>query len=353
MPDTTPAAGPRFAWPRIGSTERALAVVIALLCLFLALTTDTFFTLVNLLDLLNISAVNVIFAVGLLVVLIAGGIDISFAVAASVVQYLTALVLQQIGGGGWISGVLIAGGIGFLLGAFNAALIYHFRIISIVVTIATFNLFFGALMFFTQGVSIYDLPDWWTSRVVLFEMETASGWAELTLPVVVMLAVVFATWLLIRRLTIGRQLYAMGDNPEGARRVGINIAAMHYLAFGWLGITAGIAGLMQAHYAQEVVPNALYGRELDVLAAVVLGGARLGGGRGTILGAILGVALVTITQNGLNLLGVSPYAFKMIVGAVILIAITLSNSGVGDLVTAMKNSARRGAARKADSGASR
>ena len=114
--------------------------------------------------------------------------------------------------------------------------------------------------------------------------------------------------------------------------MGINIGAMHYIAFGWLGMMAGIAGLMQAHYVQEVVPNALYGRELDVLAAVVLGGARLGGGRGTILGAILGILLTAITANGLNLLGISPYAFKMIIGAIILVAITLSSGGFAKLV---------------------
>ena len=85
---------------------------------------------------------------------------------------------------------------------------------------------------------------------------------------------------------------------------------MHYPAFGWLGLMAGIAGLMQAHYAQEIVPNALNGRELDVLAAVVLGGARLGGGRGTVLGVILGIILVAVTQTGLNLLGISTYAFR-------------------------------------------
>ena len=89
---------------------------------------------------------------------------------------------------------------------------------------------------------------------------------------------------------------------------------MQAIAFGWCGMMAGIAGLMQAHIAKEVVPNALIGRELDVLAAVVLGGARLGGGRGSVLGCLLGVLLVAITQNGLNLLGVSPYAFKMVVG---------------------------------------
>lgn len=88
---------------------------------------------------------------------------------------------------------------------------------------------------------------------------------------------------------------------------------------------AGIAGLMQVNIVKEVVPNALYGRELDVLAAVVLGGARLGGGKGTILGCVLGVMFVAITQNGLNLMGVSPFAFQMIIGAAILVAISTSN----------------------------
>lgn len=319
------------------ATEFALLAVITAMCLFLSLATNKFFSLGNAFDLLNTSSVNIIFAVGLLVVLIAGGIDISFAVAASVVQYGTALILSWIGGGDWISGLLIAGGLGVLLGAFNAFLIHRFRIISIVATIATFNIYFGLLMFFTQGVSIYDLPDWLTDRVVLFEQEMADGtWAEITLPVLVMAICVLATWLLITRTTTGRQLYAFGDNPEGARRFGINIGAMQFIAFGWLGMMAGIGGLIQAHYAQEVVPNALYGRELDVLAAVVLGGARLGGGKGSVLGCVLGVLLISITQNGLNLMGVSPFAFKMIIGAIILAAITLSNTSIEKLLPFMR-----------------
>ncbi len=274
---------------------------------------------------------------GLLVVLIAGGIDISFAVAASVVQYVVALTLARIGGGDWLSGLTIAAATGILLGAINAALIYYFRIISIVVTIATFNIFFGLLMFTTNGESIYLLPDWWIKRSVLFEFQQANGiWAELKLPVLIMAICAFTTWILIRHTTTGRQLYAFGDNPEGARRLGINIVAMHFIAYGWLGMMAGIGGLVQVHYAQEVVPNALIGRELDVLAAVVLGGARLGGGRGTVLGCILGVFLVSVTQNGLNLLGVSPYAFKMIVGAIILIAVTLSNAPLAQMLVGFR-----------------
>ena len=313
-------------------TEMWLTLLLLALCALLSLATEQFFSLVNAFDLLNASAVDIIFAVGLLVVLIAGGIDISFAVAASVVQYLTAVLLDYLGGGNWLLGLLLAGGIGIGLGAINAALIHYFRIISIVVTIATFNAFFGLLMFFTRGVSIYNLPDWWTRRVILFEHQSADGvWAELRLPVLVMGCCVLATYILIRHTTIGRQLYAFGDNPEGARRLGINIAAMQFIAFGWLGLMAGIGGLIQVHYAQEVVPNALYGRELFVLAAVVLGGARLGGGRGSVAGCVLGVLLIAVTRNGLNLLGISPYAFQMIVGAIIFLAITLSNAPLGRL----------------------
>jgi simple sugar transport system permease protein len=326
---------------RAHPTETWLVIVLIGICVGLSLTAGQFFSLANFFNLLNTSSVNLIFAVGLLVVLISGGIDISFAVAASVVQYIAALFLISIGGGTWTSGLLIAAATGIALGAVNAALIHYFRIISIVVTIATFNIFFGLLMFFTRGVSIYNLPDWWIHRTVLFEYQQADGaWAELTLPVLIMAFCVVATWILIRHTTTGRQLYAFGDNPEGARRLGINIAAMHFIAFGWLGLMAGIGGLVQVHYAQEVVPNALVGRELDVLAAVVLGGARLGGGRGTVLGCVLGVFLVSVTQNGLNLLGISPYAFKMIIGAIILVAISLSNAPLGQMLAGIRQRAR-------------
>lgn len=313
--------------------ESKLLLVLILLCAGLSLTTDSFFTLVNFTSLLNNNAVNVIWAVGLLVVLIAGGIDISFAVAASVVQYLCVYAFAAIGGGNWAIGLMFAGVFGIALGLINAFLIHQFRIISIVVTISTFNAFFGLLMFFSAGRFLYNLPSWWSGRVILWEHQTASGsWAEITLPVLVMALAMLATWALIRRTTLGRQLYAFGDNPEGARRAGINIALMQAIAFGWCGMLAGIGGLMQAHITKEVVPNALIGRELDVLAAVVLGGARLGGGRGSVLGCFLGVALVAIAQNGLNLLGVSPYAFKMVVGVIILAAISLSNIDLADLL---------------------
>ena len=295
--------------------ETRLFCVIAALVLGLSLATDTFLTLGNISALLNNNAVNLIWAVGLLVVLIAGGIDISFAVASSVVQFVAAKLLIGFGGGNWVLGFALGAGLGCALGLVNAALIHGFRIISIIITIATFNAFFGLLMFFSGGRSLYNLPDWWVERIALLSHQSADGtWAELTFPVAVMAVCVLATWALIRRSNLGRQLYAFGDNAEGARRAGVNIAA-----------------ITQVNIVQEVVPNALYGRELDVLAAVVLGGARLGGGKGSVTGCVLGVMFVAIAQNGLNLLGISPFAFQMIIGAAILIAISTSNTNFSKL----------------------
>jgi simple sugar transport system permease protein len=315
--------------------EARIFIVLVVLALFLGFASPSFFSAGNIASLLNNNAVNVIWAVGLLVVLITGGIDISFAVGASVVQYLTALALLALGGGNWLLGVLFAGAFGVAIGCINATLIAGFRIISIVVTIATFNALFGLLMFTTSGKSIYNLPDWWTDRVAVLSLGDGGA---LTLPVAAMVAAMAATWFLISRTTIGRQLYAFGDNPEGARRAGVATVRMQFIAYSWMGMMAGIGGLMQVNIAQEVVPNALIGRELDVLAAVVLGGARLGGGRGSVLGCFLGVLLVAVVQNGLNLLGVSPYAFKMVIGLTILAAISLTNVG---LVARLAGGSRR------------
>lgn len=309
------------------SVEAILAILIAVIALALTAAAPGFASLQNLFDLLNGSAVNMIFALGLLVVLLIGGIDISFSVGASVVQYVTVTALMAMGGGNWLIGVALAMAVGGALGLFNAALIHGFRVVSIIITIATFNLYFGLLMYLTSGRSIYQIPDWLDARVDILSIETAGGLTRLGLPVAVVAIVALATWGLLNRTGFGRQLAGYGSNPEAAVRSGVSGWRVHLFAYGWLGAMAGLAGLMQAHLVREVVPNALYGREFDVLAATVLGGAMLGGGRGTVVGTLLGVLLLSLVQNGLNLLGVSPYAFQIVVGAIILIAITGINLG--------------------------
>jgi simple sugar transport system permease protein len=127
---------------------------------------------------------------------------------------------------------------------------------------------------------------------------------------------------LLNRTNIGRQISAMGDNADAAQRLGFHIFGLNMLVYCYMGVMAGIASLIQAQLAQSVAPTVLVGKELDVVAAVVLGGASLMGGVGTVLGTFLGLALLAILQNGIVLLGVSSYWSPFFVGLVILISVS-------------------------------
>jgi simple sugar transport system permease protein len=305
-------------------TEGLLLLVILLLGVILALASPYFLTLQNVVDLIEGFSVTTVLALGVFVVLVAGGIDISFAATASVAQYTTAYVATNYGLPAVLCiplGLLV----GVALGCLNAALIHYLRVTSIIITIATMSVYFALLMWVTGGKSIYLLPDWWSTRVVFFQTETASGdLVRITLPIVVAAGAALLTWLLMTRTAAGRQLTAMGGNVEAARRLGIDIATMHFLAYGYLGLMAGLAGMLQAHRVGESVPNAMVGGELNVLAAAVLGGASLSGGIGTVGGVLLGILLLAMLQNGLNLMGVSPYFFQIVIGLVILVSTSIT-----------------------------
>ena len=292
--------------------EVQIAAIVVLMAVFFSVMSPGFLSAGNLTTLLESYSVMAIMAAGLLVVLISGGIDISFAAIAAVTQYLVATILVQLGGN-WVVAFALAAVFGCVLGAVNALLIYYLQALSVIVTISTMTFYFAILMFVTDGKSIYDLPDWFTASISPF---------GIPFPVIVAAIVLIATAFLLNRLSIGRQIYGLGGNLEGAKRMGSNILGLQCFVYGYSGLTAGIAGLVQAHRVEEVVPNALIGRELDVLAAVVLGGASLQGGIGTVSGAILGIVLLAIVQNGLTLLGVSSYSFGFVTGLIILISVS-------------------------------
>jgi simple sugar transport system permease protein len=263
-----------------------------------------------------------ILCAGLLVVIIAGGIDISFTANAAVAQYV-ALSIANAYDIGWAGLFAIACLIGTLLGAINALVIYKLQIKSIIATIALLNVYFGLLIFFSGGSWIYVLPVWFADGISWFEFTGANGYTySINLQMLVVVIAFVLTWLLLRRTNIGRQIYAMGGNPDAAQRVGFNILALHLVVYGYLGFFAGLASVVQAQLAQTVMPNSLVGRELDVLAAVVLGGASLNGGVGSVLGTILGVTLLAMIQNGLVLVGVSSYWLQFITGLVILVSMS-------------------------------
>lgn len=312
-------------WQRLRRRpELWLLIVILLVGTLFGLAAPGFLTLPNLIDLLETYSVQAIIAMGLFVVLVSGGIDISFAATASVAQYCAALLAVRAGLPAPL--VILAGlGIGAGLGCLNALLIHYLRITSIIATISMMSVTFSLLMYFSGGRSIYDLPDWWTSRVVFYRTELASGdIVRITLPIVVMATVTLVTWVLMTRTSIGRQIYAMGGNPEAARRIGARIGMLTFFVYGYLGVLAALGGMIQAHRVGESVPNAMVNTELAVLSAAVLGGASLSGGIGTVPGVLLGIVLLAILQNGLNLLGVSSYFFQIVIGATILISTSIT-----------------------------
>jgi len=306
------------------SHEFWLLIVVAVFSLALSLTTDSFLTLQNLFDLLTSNAFVGILAAGLLVVLVAGGIDISFTATASVAQYVT-LTLANRYGLGWLAIFVLAALVGIACGLVNALFITKLRISSIIVSIATLNIFYGLLIFFSGGRYITSLPKYFRDGVWWFEYDDAAGTPyALNLQILVLAGAFLATWLLLNRTNLGRQIYAMGGNRDAAQRLGFHVFRLNCLVYGYLGLIAGIASLVQAQLAQSVTPTVLVGKELDVLAAVVLGGASLTGGVGTVFGAILGVALLAILQNGLVLIGVSSYWNQWFVGFIILCAVSIT-----------------------------
>jgi simple sugar transport system permease protein len=288
-----------------------LGIIVVMAVIFATLS-KSFLSAGNLVSLLENYSVMAIMASGLLVVLISGGIDISFAAIAAVSQYVMATVLVRMGGN-WLVAFGLSAGFGILLGVVNALLIHYLRALSVIVTISMMTFYFAILMFVTDGKSLYNLPDWFTDDLSLF---------GIPFPVVVAAIVLLVTLFLLSRLSIGRQIYGLGGNPEAAKRMGCNLLGLQCFVYGYSGFMAGIAGLVQAHRVEEVVPNALIGRELDVLAAVVLGGASLLGGIGTVSGIVLGIILLAILQNGLTLLGVSSYSFGFVTGLVILMSVS-------------------------------
>ena len=306
------------------SHEAWLAAVIVVMAAALSLASPTFLTLQNAFDLLTTYAFLGILAAGLLVVVVAGGIDISFTATASVAQYV-ALTVANGYGVGWAGLFLIAASVGVACGLFNALLVTSLRIPSIIVSIATLNIFYGLLIYVTKGRYISILPDYFSTGIFWFEFTDGRDASYgVNLQILLLVLALSATWLLLNRTNLGRQIYAMGGNPEAARRLGFHLVGLNMLVYGYMGLMAGVASLVQAQLAQSVAPTVLVGKELDVVAAVVLGGASLNGGVGTVLGTALGLALLAVLQNGLILLGVSSYWSQFFVGAVILVSVSLT-----------------------------
>lgn len=306
----------------IGQHEFWLGVLVVALAVGLTIRTDEFFTLGNLTDVATSYAILGILACGLFVVLISGGIDISFPAMTAIAQYaMASWVIAH--GGNFVLALALAMAVGLLLGLINGFLVYWLRVPAIIITIATLNLFYGLLVYATKGTWLYGFPDWFMNGICWFTFTGADGYDYgLTLPLICLGATIIFTAVLMNYTRLGRQIYAMGGNRDAASRLGLNLLKLHFYVYGYMGILAGVAAVVQAQITQSVAPNSLFGYELTVLAAVVLGGTSMSGGRGTLIGTLLGVILLAFLQNGLTLLGVSSYWHTVFSGAIILVSIS-------------------------------
>lgn len=308
--------------------EAVLGLIIVVLSLYVSSQAPSFFTYENMVNVLKASSVTGIFALGVLIVIISGGIDVSFVAIAQATQYFTVWVLlKHITGGNLIITFLIAVVMGAALGFFNGYLIDHFKMPAIIITISTQNLFYGIMYVVTRGKLLYEIPAYIRplADTKLFVQTAANGatYGISTVTILWLVLAILVSFFLKVSIT-GRTIYWVGGNTLAAERVGINIKRTTLLVWTLAGAIAGIASIAHVAVVQTVIPNSIVGTELPVIAVVILGGASIKGGKGSVSGTILGVLLFAIVSNSLTLLQISSYWYNVFTGFIIVVSIVLN-----------------------------
>ena len=303
--------------------EFLVAVTIIALVLYIGFRNPVFYTYSNIFDLLRSGTVIGIFAMGVLVVIVSGGIDVSFTAIAVFALYATTkfMVVYAPDAPIWMAFVM-ASLIGLGLGMINAFFISQFRLPTLIVTLGTLSMFHGFLLFAIGNQIIRNkLPPSMTefARMALVSIQMDRGIANLHPAIFITIVVAIFTWLLLDYTMLGRGIYALGGAREAAERAGFNINRIQYFIYGFVGLLSGVAGMTFGALNRQANPQDIVGTELNVIAAVVLGGATLTGGRGTVIGTILGVTLVVIANNSLILIGIPPVWQRVVIGIIILI----------------------------------
>lgn len=306
------------------TNNKILFITLFVLSTLLSIFTQDFLSIENIYDVINNYSMLMILACGLFVVLISGGIDISFPAMTIIAQYIMISLIQQYDIG--LFGVFItASTVGILLGLINGIIVHKLNVPSIIITISTLNIFYGGLLYITKGVWLYDFPGWFQQEFILFKQTTSDGFEYgLSFQILVAIFAILLTAVITNKLTLGRKIYALGGNKEATSRMGFNLLYLYLVVYGYMGLMAGLAGVVQSYTVQSVAPDSLLGYELTVLAAVVLGGASLSGGKGTLSGTIMGVILLAVIQNGLNLLNISSYWQTVITGGIIILSVSVT-----------------------------
>lgn len=305
--------GRRLRWQTIA--EYIIVVAIVLEAIFFAVYAPGFLSVPNLVNIALSIAVYGILAVGMTAVILTGGIDLSVGSVAALAGVLAAMIAARGDGAGFVAlAAAVSIGVGLAVGIFNGVMVAWFRVPPFVTTLAMLTICRGLAFVLTEGRSIGNLP----AGFGLFGRQVVLG---VPVPVMLMLVVFAAGWFVLRRMTFGRYVYAVGGNREAAFLAGVSVKRVTLLVYVLNGLLVGLAGLVLASRLGAGVPNAGNQYELDVIAAVVVGGTSLNGGRGSVIATLWGAVFIGVLNNGLNLAGVDPYVQRIALGAVILLAV--------------------------------
>lgn len=307
--------------------ELLMFMMLMVISFCITLITPAFLTVSNLLSIVMNNVILAIMAMGMTLVIVTAGIDVSVGSQLGFAAIFVGMLVLLPGSN--IFTVLIVGVLcGTLLGMINGILIAGAEIPAIVVSLGTMNIFRGSLLLYTNGKWVTSLPVWYTS---LYNTAVLG----IPIPIYILILVIGVTYFIAQRTRLGRSIYALGGNPVVASRVGINTGMVTLFVFAYMGALTGIASILYGAQLATVDPNAGTSFELMVIAAVVIGGANVLGGSGSLLGSLIGVMILGVLQNGIILMRIEPYWQNVVVGLTLIIAVTL------DVVNNRKNEARK------------
>lgn len=304
------------------SKECAVCFLFAVVFAVFAAQNERFASPDNLFNVARQYSEIAVVSVGLTMVIITGGIDISVGSVVGLSSVLAGVLAGQMGLNIWIAcGAALATGL--LCGAINGLVIAKLRVQPIVATLAMMTAARGLALVLSQGRSISGFPE---SFVALGQMPIVIPVVgEIPLSVPVALSVVIFGIVLLRRATFGRGVYAVGSSEEAARLSGIDVLRVKMFVYSFTGLLCGLGGIMMAARVASAVPDAGNGFEFEAITAVVMGGSSLKGGEGNIIGTIIGVALMGILRNGLELIGVPNTWQLLFLGVMLILAVLADN----------------------------
>lgn len=311
------------------NSDLLIALILVIAMVVIGLINPAFWQLSNIFSLLKSNVVIGLMALGVLLIMISGGIDVSFTAFAIAAMYLVIRTMVAIDYDGVILPFIAATAIGGLLGLMNAGIVHKFHMIPLIVTLGTASLVRGLVLGVvgTSNVNINEMPpaliDLGRANLVTLERENGTTFG-LTAMIAVYIAVAICIHLVLTKTMIGRSVYAYGADSEAAKRVGFKTGYTMIFVYCTAGALAGFAGLLHSSMIWLANPRDFVGLELDVIAAVVLGGASIFGGRGTVVGTVLGVFILVMIQNSLILMGIDTTWQRVVVGSVLICAVAIT-----------------------------